>query len=173
MKISLVAALASNRVIGRDGALPWKLPDDLRRFRTLTTGHCVVMGRQTFESVGRPLPKRTNIVLSRRGDWNPEGVWVAGGIDSVLSYARANDEEQLFVIGGAAVYALFLERADTLHLTRVEAEIAGDTTFPDFDESDGEASDWRLSLSEHHVADAQHEYAFRFEQWQRSRSQPR
>lgn len=133
MPVTLVAAVARNGVIGRDGALPWHLPEDLRRFKSLTLGHVLVMGRRTFESIGRPLPGRTTIVVTRRPDWPaPEGVLVAPSLEAALARAAALDDE-VFLVGGAEIYRRGLEMADFLELTEVDAEPSGDTVFPPVD----------------------------------------
>ena len=167
-RVSLVAAVAENGVIGADGDLPWRLPDDMKRFRTLTTGHCVIMGRKTFDSMqGRALPKRTNVVLSRKGrDGAPAGVdpavhWVAD-LAAALAIAEEAGDDEAFVIGGEAIYALALPDADRLYLTRVHAEVEGQVRFPDYD-PDG----FRLTYSERHEADDRHAHAFTFEDWER------
>jgi dihydrofolate reductase len=137
--VTLVAAVARNGVIGVDGGLPWRLPDDLRRFKELTTGHVLVMGRRTYESIGRPLPGRTTVVVTRTPGWGAdvEGVLVAAGVPDALAAAAAIDDE-VFVVGGARVYADALPLADRLELTHVDAEPAGDTLFPEVD-----WSEWR------------------------------
>ena len=170
MKISLIAALAENRVIGRDNRLPWRLPDDMKRFRQRTTGHCVVMGRLTFESLERPLPKRTNIVLSSQPGWKAQGVHVAKDLLAAVSLARETGEENLFVIGGEAVFASFLESANELLLTRVAAELDGDAYFPAFDESNQAPSPWRLIEQIPHPEDERHAHAFCFQDWHRTDS---
>jgi dihydrofolate reductase len=134
MTISLVVAASSNNVIGRDGELPWHLPDDLRHFKRLTTGKPVIMGRKTFESIGRPLPDRRS---------------VSDAIDLVEGAA------EVMIIGGGRVYHDFLPLADRIYLTRVQAEVEGDTHFPEVDEAT-----WQLVSSEHHDADDRHRYAF-------------
>jgi dihydrofolate reductase len=129
--ISIVAAVARNRVIGAGGRLPWRLPEDLKRFKQLTTGAPVIMGRKTHESIGRPLPGRRNIVVTRRRAASWEGCAVAHSLDEAL--ALAGDAPQVFVIGGAELYAEALPRADRLYLTLIDAEFAGDAQFPEFD----------------------------------------
>lgn len=168
MNIALVAALAENRVIGRENALPWRLPDDMKRFRTLTTPHCVLMGHRTYVSIGRPLPDRTNIVLSRNPSTAYEGVSVTGDLEAALALARDAGHEKLFVIGGEAVYAASLPLADRLYLTRVHAQIEGDAHFPQFDESGQNPSSWRRTSSASHPADERHAHAFSFEEWDRA-----
>ncbi|MBE3561876.1 MAG: dihydrofolate reductase [Ktedonobacteraceae bacterium] len=126
--ISIIVAYAHGRVIGRDGQIPWHLPDDKQHFRRVTTGHTIVMGRKTFEAIGRPLPGRRNVVLSHH-DWSLPGVEVVHSKQDVL--ALAGDE--IFIIGGAQVYQQFLDIADRLYITEVEADIRGDTFFPAWD----------------------------------------
>ncbi len=133
MKVSLLAAVARDGVIGRDGTIPWRLPEDLARFRELTTGHVVVMGRRTWDSLPdrfRPLPGRRNVVVTRDPSWSAEGAERAGSLDEALSLAA--DAERVFVIGGAEMYAAALPRADELLLTEIDLEIAGDTFFPEW-----------------------------------------
>ena len=171
MRISLVAAVAENGVIGRDGSLPWRLSADLRRFRELTTGHHVVMGRRTWDSIGRPLPGRMNVVLSRDPHFRPAGgSGLQGEAAAVRREARGEadaghvrargrraGETELFVIGGAEVYALALPLADRIHLTRVAAHVDGDVRFPALD-----ARDWTEGPPEHHGADDRNQHAFAF-----------
>ena len=158
MRISLVVAVSENGVIGRAGALPWHLPDDSRRFRLLTTGHHVIMGRRTFESIGRPLPERVNVVLTRSGRLSAEGgVLVVGDLAEALAVARSRGEAEAFVIGGTSVYAAALPLADAIHLTRVHADLAGDAYFPDL-----AADAWSEVQREHHPGDARHAHAFTY-----------
>ncbi len=126
--VVLVAAVARNGGIGRDGALLVRLPEDLRRFRALTLGSPVVMGRGTWESIGRPLPGRLNIVVSRRPDWRAEGAVGADSLAAALAHAAT--AEKVFVIGGAEIFALALPRADVLELTEIDADLPADTFFP-------------------------------------------
>ena len=129
MRVVIVAAVGRNGVIGVDGRLPWKIPRDLARFKELTMGQALVMGRATFESIGRPLPGRDNIVLTRRPDWSHEGVDVAGSLADGLEIASSRGKD-VFVAGGAEVYRSALDVADRLELTEVDAEPDGDTWFP-------------------------------------------
>lgn len=124
-----MAAVGRNGVIGAGGGLPWRIPEDLARFKRLTMGHALVMGRATFESIGRPLPGRTNIVLTRRRDWDHEGVEVAASLDEATTIAASRGQD-LFIAGGAEVYRAALETADRMELTEVDAEPEGDTWFP-------------------------------------------
>ncbi|MDQ3032921.1 MAG: type 3 dihydrofolate reductase [Myxococcota bacterium] len=162
MDVVLIAAVAKNGVIGREGTLPWRLPDDLAHFKQLTLGKPIVMGRKTYESIGRPLPKRTNIVLSRSAA-PIDGAIVVRSIEDAITAARETEVSELCVIGGEAVYAAFLPRADRLELTEVDAEVEGDARFPDFDRAA-----WRVVCEAFHEADARHEHAFRFVTYVRS-----
>jgi dihydrofolate reductase len=157
--ITLVVAAADNGVIGRDGTLPWHLPDDLKRFKRLTLGKPVVMGRKTFESIGKPLPGRTNIVLTRDPNYRSEAVLVAHDVHGALRAAAGAAE--VMVIGGADVFRLLLPRAGRVHLTRVHAHVAGDVLWPELDGS------WRRITSEPHDADERHAHAMTFEVWEK------
>jgi len=132
MTLTLVAAVAANGVIGRDGGLPWHLPEDLRRFKDVTMGHVLVMGRRTYESIGRPLPGRTTIVVSGQPEWQPEGVEVAAGLDEALTRA-AQIDDAVFVVGGEQIFAAALPIADRMMLTLVHQRPPGDTHFPAVD----------------------------------------
>lgn len=131
-RLSLIAAVAANGVIGSDNALPWRLPEDLKRFKALTTGHPVIMGRKTFESIGRPLPGRRNIVISRNEGYKADGCEVATSLSAALNSCRAGSNE-IFVIGGAQIYAEALPQAQRLYLTEIRRDFAGDARFPTFD----------------------------------------
>jgi len=159
-RLAIIVAVADNGVIGRDNDLPWRLRDDLRRFKALTTGHTVIMGRRTYESIGRPLPDRRNIVLSRNADFAPAGVEVFQDLDSAL--AAAASEARVFVLGGRGVFAEALPHTDVLHLTRVHAEVDGDVYFPEL-----ELAAWVLEHSERHPADEHNEHPFSFADYRR------
>lgn len=164
MHIALVAAMAANRVIGKDGKMPWHLPAELQHFKRVTLGKPVVMGRTTYESIGRPLPGRTNIVLSRKHQQpytDEHGViWV----DSPqLAVREAGRTDELMVIGGGHVYAEFLPYADRLYLTQIQLETEGDTFFPDYQA----AAEWELIESVEHSADSKNPHAFVTEVYQR------
>ena len=134
MKVSLLAAVARGGVIGRDGTVPWHVPEDMARFRELTTGHTVVMGRRTWESLPdryRPLPGRRNIVVTRNAAWSADGAERAGSLEAALALAAG--AEHVFVIGGAEIYAAALSLADELLLTEVDLDVEGDTFFPEWD----------------------------------------
>lgn len=164
MKLSLIVAVAENGVIGRDNDLPWRLPKDLARFKALTVGHPVIMGRRTFESIGLPLPQRRNIVLSRDPGYAAAGVEVVASLDAALELLAA--EHEVFVLGGAALFSATLALADRLFLTRVHAEVAGDTYFPPLDQQR-----WRLLEEERHEPDAANPLPFSFQVWEPARSQ--
>jgi len=158
--VALVWAMAENGVIGRGGALPWRLPDDLRHFKALTEGGTVLMGRKTFASLGRPLPGRRNLVLSR-SPLAAAGVEHVRSVAAALAAVQATPARPLWVIGGAAVYAAALPHADRLEVTRVHAAVEGDVVFPPLD-----WSRWRLVWSAPHAADSRHAFAFTFERWE-------
>jgi dihydrofolate reductase len=144
MMLSAIVAMASNRCIGRDNALPWRLPADLQRFKRLTLGHTLLMGRKTYESIGRPLPGRTMLVVTRQHGWAPEGIEVAHSLEEALARARG---DEVFLAGGAQLYEQAMDRVRRLYLTRIDREYEGDTFFPDVD-----LSTWRLTFEESHPA---------------------
>ena len=149
----LIAAVADNGVIGRAGALPWRLPEDLKRFRRLTLGKTVLMGRKTWDSLGKPLDGRANWVLTRVAGFAAPGATVFADLDQALAAA----EGELMVIGGAELYRQTLPRARRLELTRVHARVEGDTYFPAY-----ASTDWRETAREEHPADQRHAYAHSF-----------
>jgi dihydrofolate reductase len=156
--VSLIAALDRNRGIGKDNDLPWRLPDDLKRFKALTIGKPILMGRKTAESLGRALPGRTNLVLTRSGRVPFGGMQAVASVDEALAVARAQGVEELCVIGGAEIYALTLPIADRLSLTHVDTAVeAADAFFPAFD-----ASKWKAVSRQAHAADDRHIFAFEF-----------
>lgn len=134
MRVSAIAAVSRNGVIGREGRMPWHEPEDLRRFKAITMGHAIVMGRKTFESIGRPLPGRRNIVLTRRpGPRFPEGVLHFNSLEAALQACEELGEAEAFVIGGAEIYAAALPLCDRLYLTRIDRDVLGDVEFPPWD----------------------------------------
>lgn len=158
MIVSLLVAMARNRVIGKDNDLPWYLSADLNRFKKLTTGKSVIMGRTTFEAIvariGKPLPNRINIILTRNASYQaPEGCIVVTSLDDAL--AKASGKE-LFVIGGGQVFDQALDKADLIYLTQVEADIQGDVLFPEI------GPEWKVVSSEAHEADDKNEYPYTF-----------
>ena len=146
--------MARNRVIGRDNRLPWRLPADLAYFKQVTMGHPVIMGRRTWESIGRPLPGRQNIVVSRNRHYSAPGATVVGSLDD--AWRAAGDVDEACVIGGTSLFAEALPLADRIHLTEVDAEVAGDTYFPPFDRSQ-----WVEREVARQARDDRHEYPFR------------
>ena len=162
MRVSLIVAMARNGVIGRAGALPWKLSADLKRFKALTMGHTIVMGRKTYESLGRVLPGRTMVVVTSRERLQaPVAVRVATSLDAALQIA--SEESELFVIGGGEIFELALPRANRMYVTWVEADIAGDVMFPRVN-----WQDWREISRESHFADARNEYDTTFVVYERA-----
>ena len=167
--ISMIVAMSENRVIGRRGTLPWWLSADLKRFKKLTTGHPIIMGRKTFESIGKPLPDRTNIVVSRAQGFEPcQGVTLARSLEDAIRLAAAApniDPAEVFIIGGSAMYESGLALADRIHLTRVHTAIDdGDTFFPPFDDADT----WRLvETGARNDPDEHNEFAYTFERYER------
>lgn len=147
--------MAENRVIGANNALPWRLPADLKRFRRLTTGHPVIMGRKNYQSIGRPLPERVNIVVTRNPSFQAPGCTVVPSLAGAFAAAGADDE--IFIIGGADIYAQTLAHADRMYLTLVHAHVPGDTRFPSFD-----LAQWTEVERELHDADPAHAYAYSF-----------
>jgi dihydrofolate reductase len=153
VKISLIVAASTNNVIGVDGGLPWRLPEDLRRFRQLTIGKPIIMGRLTHESIGRRLPQRTNIVLSSDPHYPAPGCLVATRIDQALAYA--GDVKEVMIVGGARVYAVFLPMADRIYLTRVRAVVEGDAYFPELDRDE-----WTVTSQEDFPVNDERDYGF-------------
>jgi dihydrofolate reductase len=162
MRVSLIAAVARNGVIGRDNGLPWRLPTDLARFQRLTWGHHVVMGHRTFSSDEGRLPGRITVVLSRDPAFRPWGVSVARSLDDALDLTRRAGEDEVFIAGGTEVYRQGLAVADRLYLTEVHAEVHGDTFFPDID-----LESWQLVDREDHPADERNEHPFSFLTYER------
>lgn len=162
MKISMIAAMAHDRVIGKDNQMPWHLPADLAHFKRVTLGKPVLMGRKTFESIGRPLPGRRNLVISRNPDYQAEGIEVVGSVEAALALLAGSSVEELMVIGGGHLYAEMLPSADCLYLTRIDLAVEGDTRFPAFDEGD-----WSCIERESHQPDEKNPHPYCFETWQR------
>lgn len=160
-RLALIAAVAENGCIGVDNKLPWYLPEDLKYFKAVTSGKAIIMGRSTFDSLGRPLPNRTNIVITRNtGFTAPEGVRVVHSLDEAITVAEAvahiAGDEEIVVIGGAQIYALALPRADRLYLTEVQKTVEGDAFFPDWDRRG-----WQeLARERHHYEPAALDYSF-------------
>ncbi len=153
--VSAVVAAAENNAIGRDNQLLWHLPNDLRFFKHTTTGHAIIMGRKTYESVGRPLPNRRNIIVTRQAGYTAEGADVVHSLAAALESCAA--AEHVFVVGGAEIYQQALPVTDRVYLTRVHVSLPGDSFFPQLDEQD-----WKLVSEDHHPADNRHAYGYTF-----------
>ncbi len=157
--------MARNRVIGADGRIPWHLPEELKRFKRLTLGHHIIMGRKTWESIGRPLPGRTSVIVTRQRGYRAPGAKVVHSLDEAIAACGSDDE--IFVIGGAELYSQSLSRAGRLYLTTVDAEVAGDTLMPDI-----AAGEWREVSAAAFAADERHRHAFRCVTYERSEAPP-
>lgn len=160
LKITLIVAAAENNAIGKDNQMLWHLPDDFKYFKQHTLDHSVVMGRKTYESIGKPLPQRRNIVLTRDQRWLADDVDVANALSDILTYCR--DEREIFIIGGAAIYEQTLPLAQKILLTRVHTSPAGDTFFPELPKAE-----WKKVSEDKHAQDERHAYDFTFEVWER------
>lgn len=163
MKIILVAAYAQNRVIGKNNDLVWRLPKDFKHFKDLTMGHPIVMGRKTFESLGKPLPNRTSIIITRDTQYQQEGCIVVHSLEEAIAEARHLDE-QIFIIGGAEIYKQALPIANLMYLTEVKAFPEGDSFFPEFS-----ANEWKETARKSFSKDDKHQYDFDFVTWERIR----
>lgn len=160
MLISMIAAMANERVIGRNNQMPWHLPADLKHFKAMTLGKPVLMGRKTYESIGRPLPQRTNYVLTRDKSWSAPGVIVIHDFEQAI--LAEQDTEELVIMGGGELYRRFLSRANRLYLTFIDLETEGDTFFPDYQEEL-----WERSSVETHIADERNPHNYTFVQLER------
>lgn len=161
MRIHLIVAVAENGVIGREGAMPWRIPEDLKRFKAITMGHPIVMGRKTWASLGRPLPGRENIVITRQKDLDAPGAHVVHSLREALDHAAARGATDVFVIGGGEIYRQALPLAHVAHVTRVHARIEGDVTFPLLD------PDWRETTREPHEQTEPQPLAYDFVTYER------
>ena len=162
MLISLVVAAANNNAIGKDGKLPWHLPNDMKFFKNVTWGMPVLMGRKTFEALGKVLPGRKNIVLTKQPGWEAEGAVVVKTIKDALFVAKQADAQELMVIGGGEIYRSIIEKANRIYLTRVEAEPEADTFFPVLN-----PKEWHLMSRKDYKADEKNEYDYSFQVWER------
>lgn len=165
MTVSIIVAVSDNNVIGRDNRIPWRQSTDLKRLKTLTMGHYFLMGRKTFESLDGPLPGRSIIVISRDAHYRADGALVAPSLERAIEMAQVDDE--IFVGGGSQIFEQALHRADRMYLTRVHAEVEGDTFFPEFDD----VTEWKLIDSEHRDADEKNQFPYSFLTYERA-SQP-
>ena len=165
MKISIIVAVASNGVIGKNNSLPWHLPADMKFFKEKTMGHCIITGRRNYESIPgkfRPLPGRTNIVLTRDAAYKAAGALVTHEIAKALELARSQNETECFIIGGAHVFGQVMEMTDTIYYTRIHHDFEGDVFFPKLD-----PAKWKLAKSEMHEPDEKNKWAFEFCMYER------
>ncbi|HUR69017.1 MAG TPA: dihydrofolate reductase [Candidatus Thermoplasmatota archaeon] len=162
MRIHIIVAAAENGVIGRDGQMPWRIPEDLKRFKALTMGHPIVMGRKTWESIGRPLPGRENVVITRQ-KLELRGATVVHSLDEALAHVAAREAGDAFVIGGGEIYAQALPRADVVHLTRVHGPFEGDARFPPL------GTEWREVAREARLQEMPERLRFDFVTYERAR----
>ncbi len=161
-KVTLIAAAGENNELGKDKDLVWHLPDDFKRFKKLTTGHTIIMGRKTFETFPQLLPNRKHVIITRKQDYNPEGTIVVNSLEKALE--KAKEDPQPFVIGGGEIYKLSMEKADRIELTRVHGTFEADTFFPEID-----GKKWKLVATETHPKDERHDYAFTYLTYERAR----
>jgi dihydrofolate reductase len=162
MIISLLVAASENNVIGKDNQLPWHLPNDLKYFKNLTWGMPILMGRKTFDSIGKPLPGRKSIVITRNQDWQHEGVDVVHSIDDAVQKAESYGVKEIFVIGGAEIFKTALPTANRLYLTRIHQDFEGDVYFPSISEDN-----WQLTSSRYCEADEKNAFAHTYQVWNR------
>jgi dihydrofolate reductase len=165
MTLAIVVAASLNNAIGKDNRLLWSLPNDMKFFKNTTWAMPVIMGRKTFESLGKPLPGRLNIVITRQADWQQEGAAQAGSLQEAIQVAKGEHFREAYVIGGGEIYREALPLTDTIYLTRVETVVDADTFFPEIDDKL-----WKLSYSQSFAADEKHAYPYRFETWVRQAS---
>lgn len=158
--ITIIAAAAENNALGKDNDLVWHLPDDFKRFKRLTSGHYIIMGRKTFESFPKLLPNRTHVIITRKKDYSPEGTIVVNSLDEALRVSKL--DEQPFIIGGGEIYKIGMEATDRIELTRVHGEFEADTYFPEIDEDN-----WKLIKEEFHEKDDKHDHPFTYLTYER------
>lgn len=154
-RLSIIVAMANNRVIGANNTLPWHLPADLKHFKSLTMGHHMIMGRKTYESIGKPLPGRTSVVVTRNADYSVPGVIVTSSLEAAIS--ACGDDEEIFVIGGAELYRQAIDLADRIYLTEIDADIPGDAHFTEFDRKT-----WQETGRVSHTPDEKNRYFYHF-----------
>ena len=158
--ITVIAAVAENNALGKENQLLWHLPDDFKRFKTLTSGHYIIMGRKTFESFPKPLPNRTHVIISRQANYQPEGCIVVNSLEQAIAVCPKTEE--VFIIGGGEIYRQSIAVADKLDLTKVHATFEADTHFPEID-----LSQWQLVFEEYHPKDERHDFDFTFQTYSR------
>lgn len=162
MTISFIVAVSENKVIGRNNKLPWHLPSDMKYFKNKTWAMPVVMGRKTFEALGKPLEGRTNIVITRQADWKPAGVKIVHSIDQAIIEATKLDAKEIFIIGGAEIFSAALPSADRIYLTLIHHNFEGDAFFPELNQEE-----WKLASNKDFAADEKNKYAHSFQVWER------
>jgi len=162
MIISLVVAAARNNVIGKDNKLLWTLPNDMKFFKNVTWGLPVVMGRKTFEALGKPLSGRKNIIISRQSGLSTEGAVIVKNLDDAQFLVKQMDVKEMMVIGGGEIYKAAMDRANRIYITRVDADLEGDTTFPEID-----PREWKMVSKKDYPVDEKHQYAYSFQVWER------
>jgi dihydrofolate reductase len=162
MIISLVVAAANNNAIGKEGVMPWHLPNDLKHFKNVTWGMPVIMGRKTFDSLGKPLPGRKNIIITRQAHWEAPGTVAVTSVDDALFLVRETDAKEAMVIGGGEIFNMVFDKASRIYMTRVEAEPEGDTFFPPID-----PKQWRLVSKKDYEADEKNKFNHSFQTWER------
>jgi len=165
MLISLIVAASTNNAIGKNNQLLWNLPNDMKFFKNTTWAMPVLMGRKTFESLGKPLPGRLNIIITRQKDWKPEGAMVVHSLADAIKAATAADYNEAFIIGGGEIFKEAMPIADKIYLTRVDAELEGDAFFPEIN-----TKDWLMVSEQSFEIDAKHAYAYHFQLWERSKT---
>ena len=156
----MIAAAAENNALGKDNDLVWHLPDDFKRFKRLTSGHHIIMGRKTFESFPKLLPDRTHVIITRKEDYSPENTIVVHSMEEALKVSKLDD--QAFIIGGGEIYKMGMEHADRIELTRVHGEFEADTHFPEIDKSE-----WEIVKDQFHDKDEKHDYSFTYLTYER------
>jgi dihydrofolate reductase len=161
--ISLIVAASTNNVIGKDNQLLWSLPNDMKFFKNTTWAMPVLMGRKTYESLGKPLPGRLNIVITRQKDWKAEGVTIVNSLEAAIKTAEAADYKEAFIIGGGEIFKESMHSiADRIYLTRVDAVLDGDAFFPELD-----TKQWKMVSEDSRAADAKHAFSYHFQLWER------
>lgn len=165
MITSIIVAASENNVIGKDNRLPWHLPADLKYFKNTTWAMPIIMGRRTFESIGKPLPGRHNIVITRNKDYNADGATVVGNLNDAVKAAESNDVNEFFIIGGAELFNTTMDQAQRIYLTRVHANIEGDVFFPALNKEE-----WKLVSEKNMEADEKNEYDLSFQVWEKRNS---
>ncbi|PSL30741.1 dihydrofolate reductase [Chitinophaga ginsengisoli] len=164
MTLSIIVAASENNVIGVNNHLPWHLPVDMKYFKDMTMGKPIVMGRKSFEELGRVLPGRPNIMITRQSDYKAEGLYIVPSLEAGIEKAKTFGTEEIFITGGGEIFKMALPIIDRLYLTRVHAEVSGDTYFPEFD-----PRGWKLVKNERHEKDEKHAYALTFQVWEREK----